>query len=133
MKKILLCCFAMIMAMMAAISPALAADSIISPALAAGSIISPALAADSTICTEEGLFPDPDDCTKFYRCVKIDGKFTISEYSCPSGLLFNPEIMICDYRYNVPECSSNGSSSIFTPESNTSAALTEFVPGKSLS
>jgi|GEM_PF-6528638 len=116
----------MIMAMMAAISPALAADS----------IISPALAADSTICTKEGFFPDPVDCTRFYRCVNFDGKFTKFDFSCGPGTVFDPELTTCNHPWAVSpnlECSSKGSSSIFTPESNTSAALTEFVPGKSLS
>lgn len=116
MKKILLCCFAMIMAMMAAISPALAADGI--------------------ICTEEGFFPDPVDCTKFYRCVNFDGKFTRFDLSCGPETIFDPELITCIDPLAADsflECLSKGSSSIFTPESNTSAALTEFVPGKSLS
>lgn len=116
MKKILLCCFAMIMAMMAAISPALAADSI--------------------TCTKEGFFPDPVDCTKFYRCVNFDGKFTKFDFSCGPGTVFDPELTTCNHPWAVSpnlECFSKESSSIFTPESNTNAALTEFVPGKSLS
>jgi len=116
MKKILLCCFAMIMAVMAAISPALAADSL--------------------MCTEEGFFPDPGDCTRFYRCVNVDGEFRRLDFSCGPGTVFDPELTTCNHPWAVSpnsKCYSEGSSSIFTPESNTSAALTKFVPGKSLS
>ncbi|XP_038049704.1 uncharacterized protein LOC119723214 [Patiria miniata] len=45
----------------------------------------------------EGLYPYPDDCSKFYHCAS---GLTYTK-SCPSGLLFNPSLKVCDWPYNV--------------------------------
>ena len=105
MKKILLCCFAMILAMWVAISPALAADS-----------NSPAASTDSNStelageCTSEGFFVDPENCTKFYRCVDFDqdGKsFTRFNFDCGEGTFFDESISVCNVPnaiYPPPNC-----------------------------
>ncbi|MFS0513716.1 chitin binding peritrophin-A domain-containing protein [Nostoc sp. UIC 10607] len=105
MKKILLCCCAMILAMWVAISPALAADSN-SPAPATDSN-STALAGK---CTSEGFFVNPEDCTKFFRCVDFsqDGKsFTKFDFDCGEGTIFDESISVCNHPWAVspaPKC-----------------------------
>lgn len=42
---------------------------------------------------EPSLYPDPDDCTKFYQC--SNGLEYLK--SCPAGLHFNPFILVCDW------------------------------------
>ena len=65
-------------------------------------LVGPALVRASGFeCPEEaGVFPDPEQCDKYYECV--DGlpetKF------CPDGLLFDasdPNSELCDYPFNV--------------------------------
>ncbi|MFN6447185.1 MAG: chitin binding peritrophin-A domain-containing protein [Nostoc sp. DedSLP05] len=72
MKKLLLCCCAMILAMWVAISPALAADS-------------------SNICQEEGYFPNPEDCTKFIRCVDDEGSLVRYNFDCGPGTVYDTD------------------------------------------
>ncbi|MBD2518571.1 chitin binding domain-containing protein [Nostoc sp. FACHB-973] len=98
MKKILLCCCAMILGMcVAIISPALAADS-----------TSPAPATDSNRtevageCVAEGFFVNPNDCKKFYRCVDFgDGKFTKFDFDCGPGTIFDEELSTCNHPWAV--------------------------------
>merc|ERR1712172_34563 len=45
-------------------------------------------------------FPDPEDCGRFYMCV--DGS-VVGHMSCPDGLLWNNELLTCDWPRNV-EC-----------------------------
>ncbi|OTF74140.1 hypothetical protein BLA29_008857 [Euroglyphus maynei] len=58
------------------------------------------------MCVEEGLYRQPDDCTKFIRCVetKIDGQFQLFFYECPEKTVFNNDSKLCDWVENVPEC-----------------------------
>ncbi|EFX88960.1 hypothetical protein DAPPUDRAFT_310994 [Daphnia pulex] len=50
--------------------------------------------------SDNGLYPNPDDCKTFYQCT--GGKPYIK--TCPTGLYFNPETLVCDYLDNVPSC-----------------------------
>ncbi|KAH9497248.1 putative chitinase 2 [Dermatophagoides farinae] len=61
---------------------------------------------DEFICGEEGLYRQPDDCTKFIRCVetKIEGQFQLFFYECPEKTVFNNDSKLCDWVENVPEC-----------------------------
>merc|ERR1711971_780546 len=49
---------------------------------------------------EDVYFPDPEDCGRFYMCV--DGS-VVGHMSCPDGLLWNNELLTCDWPRNV-EC-----------------------------
>ncbi|MBD2603615.1 chitin binding domain-containing protein [Scytonema hofmannii FACHB-248] len=90
MKKILLCCCGIILAMWIAISPALAAD--------------------IKACTTEGFFPNPEDCSRFYRCVDFDGEFTKFDFDCGPGTVFDPELTTCNHPWAV-----NPSSQCYKP------------------
>lgn len=46
---------------------------------------------------EDAMFPDPEDCASYYRCVYG----TSYHYNCPDSLVFNPNIGACDYEKNV--------------------------------
>ncbi|KAG8225744.1 hypothetical protein J437_LFUL012000 [Ladona fulva] len=57
-------------------------------------------------CTTEGNFEDPSDCSKYYRCTLVDGKFVKDHLSCRPGLHFDPGTSRC-----VPgDCSTSTSS-----------------------
>merc|ERR1711936_1500712 len=49
---------------------------------------------------EDVYFPDPEDCGRFYMCV--DGS-VVGHMSCPDDLLWNNDLLTCDWPKNV-EC-----------------------------
>jgi len=49
---------------------------------------------------EDVYFPDREDCSRFYMCV--DGS-VVGHMSCPDGLLWNTDLLTCDWPRNV-EC-----------------------------
>jgi len=49
---------------------------------------------------EDVYFPDREDCGRFYMCV--DGS-VVGHMSCPDGLLWNTDLLTCDWPRNV-EC-----------------------------
>ncbi|UYV70525.1 hypothetical protein LAZ67_7003416 [Cordylochernes scorpioides] len=48
----------------------------------------------------EGTFSNPDDCSQFYQCYD-DQAFL---RACPEDLVFNPNLLACDWPDNVPSC-----------------------------
>ncbi|MBR8840898.1 MAG: chitin binding domain-containing protein [Stigonema ocellatum SAG 48.90 = DSM 106950] len=84
MKKALLFCFGIILAMWVAISPAIAENSI-----------------SKTECTKEGFFPNLNDCTRFYRCVDFDGKLTKFDFQCGPGTVWHPTETTCVYPWQM--------------------------------
>ena len=48
--------------------------------------------------------PDPENCQCFYKC---DAGEIHGHECCPPGLVFNPDILVCDWPYNVPDCHIN--------------------------
>ena len=50
--------------------------------------------------------PDPEDCTKFYYCLKDQyGNWIAKQFSCPATTGFNIDTRTCDFLYNLPYCS----------------------------
>ncbi|KAJ6649165.1 Pancreas transcription factor 1 subunit alpha, partial [Pseudolycoriella hygida] len=45
----------------------------------------------SFICTSDGVFPEPSDCTKFHICENGESTF----FTCPPGFVFNSKLNIC--------------------------------------
>lgn len=58
-------------------------------------------------CESEGYQKDPEDCTKFYRCVDNgSGKLQAIHFDCAPGTIFSTDIGNCDHPSNAnrPEC-----------------------------
>lgn len=55
-------------------------------------------------CTSEGFFADPNDCTRFYRCVDFegDGSFTRFDFQCGPGTMYHPELVTCVHPWQMP-------------------------------
>ncbi|XP_062141513.1 serine-rich adhesin for platelets isoform X7 [Drosophila sulfurigaster albostrigata] len=56
-------------------------------------------------CEEEGFFQHPRDCKKYYWCLDSgpSGLGIVGhQFTCPSGLYFNPAADSCDFARNVP-------------------------------
>ncbi|XP_066255919.1 uncharacterized protein [Euwallacea similis] len=54
-------------------------------------------------CEDEGFFPHPKDCKKYYWCLSGAGDSGIvaHQFTCPAGLFFNKAADSCDYSQNV--------------------------------
>lgn len=54
-------------------------------------------------CEEEGFFPHPKDCKKYFWCLNGAGDSGIiaHQFTCPAGLYFNKAADSCDYTQNV--------------------------------
>ncbi|MFF9496347.1 chitin binding peritrophin-A domain-containing protein [Streptomyces flaveolus] len=62
-------------------------------------------AAAPPACTAEGFFPDPDDQSKFYRCVDMNGdgkELARFDFQCGPGTLFHPELVACVHPWQMP-------------------------------
>merc|ERR1711973_970394 len=46
---------------------------------------------------EEGLYPNPTDCSKFYQCFN----HVAWAGQCPANLYFNPSLKVCDFPEKV--------------------------------
>ncbi|XP_049825077.1 integumentary mucin C.1-like, partial [Aethina tumida] len=56
-------------------------------------------------CAKAGRYQDPNDpyCTSYYKCTSlITGKFTKTQYNCPSGTYFDSSIQMCNKAYVCP-------------------------------
>eukprot|EP00088_Acartia_fossae_P062910 TRINITY_DN76313_c0_g1_i1.p1 TRINITY_DN76313_c0_g1~~TRINITY_DN76313_c0_g1_i1.p1 ORF type:complete len:132 (+),score=55.49 TRINITY_DN76313_c0_g1_i1:34-429(+) len=74
------------------------------------------------------LIPHPTDCSKFYYC----SWWVPYLYTCPDGLLFNPDLDVCDWPENVTctadggdEDSEEGDDSSASSESDSSSSSEE--------
>lgn len=53
-------------------------------------------------CEEEGFYPHPRDCKKYFWCLEAAGLGIVAhQFTCPSGLFFNKLADSCDYTRNV--------------------------------
>ena len=70
--------------------------------------------AETTLeCTRQGYYRHPQDCSQFYRCVKFnqyENDYTIFEYGCPNGLVFDDRWEVCVWPAQASPC--DGSSEI---------------------
>ncbi|XP_063904715.1 serine-rich adhesin for platelets-like isoform X2 [Zophobas morio] len=70
-------------------------------------------------CSEEGRFRHPKDetCTTYFLCNLLrNGSFVQTQYTCPSGSRFDPELQICNIFYECP-CLMTSSESVETSSS----------------
>lgn len=59
------------------------------------------------VCTREGFFRNPDDCSKFYRCIDLwqnGQRFGIFNFNCPVGTVFDENYMVCNWAFLAPSC-----------------------------
>ncbi|XP_072397047.1 uncharacterized protein Cht6 isoform X2 [Diabrotica undecimpunctata] len=54
-------------------------------------------------CEDDGFYPHPKDCKKYYWCLSGAGDSGIvaHQFTCPAGLYFNKAADSCDYTQNV--------------------------------
>lgn len=63
-----------------------------------GEIILPyAVAIEEQTCVREGFFPNPEDCSKFYRCAVVGLILIKYEFSCPPGTLWDDQKITCNF------------------------------------
>ncbi|XP_018567327.1 uncharacterized protein LOC108907948 [Anoplophora glabripennis] len=80
-------------------------------------------------CEDEGFFPHPKDCKKYFWCLSGAGDSGIvaHQFTCPAGLYFNKAADSCDYTQNVlcnkklqkPSTTTTASSSASTTPAST--------------
>ncbi|XP_053674749.1 uncharacterized protein LOC128725052 [Anopheles nili] len=60
------------------------------------------------LCTGKGVFPDPQDCRKFFKCTQAGNNGR--PYKCPSGYVYNSKDQSCSRsaRCHTVQCRSNG-------------------------
>ncbi|XP_043255023.1 chitinase-3-like protein 1 [Colletes gigas] len=56
------------------------------------------------VCVQEGYVRNPHDCSTFHYCQKLDDKYLVSTFHCPTGLAFDPSIIACNYKDEVSGC-----------------------------
>lgn len=64
----------------------------------------PGLSGTGFKCEDEGFFPHPTDCKKYYWCLDSGPSelgIVAHQFTCPGGLVFNKAADSCDYTQNV--------------------------------
>ncbi|KAH7637503.1 mite allergen-like protein [Dermatophagoides farinae] len=62
-------------------------------------------------CNHNGYMRHPEDCTRFYRCMKLNMRDTSVQklhYNCPPGLVFDEYFQICNWPSWSPTCLGSG-------------------------
>lgn len=66
-------------------------------------------------CSREGFLGDPNDCQRFYRCVKNgQGGYTRYEFVCSEGTVWDPDLISCNYPEEVRRSCVNYQGGKFT-------------------
>ncbi|XP_076334674.1 uncharacterized protein LOC143238393 [Tachypleus tridentatus] len=63
------------------------------------------------VCSRQGYYRHSEDCSRFYRCVKFSQyseEYTIFEYDCPAGLVFDERYEVCNWPSWSPPCQGSG-------------------------
>lgn len=74
------------------------------PSLTEPSSSVPSSSSPNSICTHEGYVRDSQNCSIFYYCQNVNGKYIISKFHCPNNLVFDTKINTCNYKHNVLDC-----------------------------
>jgi len=61
------------------------------------------------MCEGVGYYPDPADCSTFYRCTDPwqSGLYQKYMFQCAPGTVFDQRISVCNHPWAVPACGSN--------------------------
>ncbi|XP_077298658.1 uncharacterized protein LOC143919933 isoform X2 [Arctopsyche grandis] len=76
-------------------------------------------------CEEEGFFPHPRDCKKYFWCLESGPSnlgIVAHQFTCPSGLYFNKAADSCDFARNVL-CNTKKTTVTSAPPSSTTAKI----------
>ncbi|KAL3176016.1 hypothetical protein MRX96_010724 [Rhipicephalus microplus] len=77
-------------------------------------------------CRRDGFHAHPNDCNRFYRCVRYeqDSFYSIYEFNCPETLVYDEATGTCNYaEYSESECVSNQRQNNSWSQSNSSSGL----------
>nr|XP_032523715.1 LOW QUALITY PROTEIN: serine-rich adhesin for platelets-like [Danaus plexippus plexippus] len=81
---------------------------------------------DNEECTNEGFYPNKNDCQRFYRCVQNDsGGFTKYEFTCAEGTGWDTRIQSCNYIDQVSSCKNVNISETETKANSTVDTVSE--------
>ncbi|XP_034177248.2 chitinase-3-like protein 1 isoform X1 [Osmia lignaria lignaria] len=58
----------------------------------------------SSLCKQEGFVRDQKDCSTFYQCQLVNNEYVAHKFRCGAGLVFDPSIVACNYKYLVSGC-----------------------------
>lgn len=83
---------------------------------------------NTIVCNDEGFYPHPIRCDKFYRCVNNNNGFNVYHFDCPPGTIFDPSITTCNYPesvYPARDCTTGEAVTVSTTSSNISTEPTQ--------
>ncbi|KAL6259941.1 hypothetical protein P5V15_009851 [Pogonomyrmex californicus] len=83
---------------------------------------------NTIVCNNEGFYPHPSKCNKFYRCVNNGNSFNVYHFDCPPGTIFDPSINVCNYPESVYPTRDNNCTIEDTTSSNVSMESTTQSP-----
>ncbi|CAH0723388.1 unnamed protein product, partial [Brenthis ino] len=67
-------------------------------------------------CLQSGFMGDPNDCSRFYRCVDNGrGSFTKYEFTCSQGTVWDSRAEACNHAWAVQECGGSSSNKDISP------------------
>lgn len=81
-------------------------------------------------CKDEGFFQHPRDCKKYFWCLDSPNLGLVAhQFTCPSGLYFNPSADSCDFARNVlckksQQATSTTTTTTAKPSTATSSKIT---------
>ncbi|XP_023218621.1 dentin sialophosphoprotein-like [Centruroides sculpturatus] len=58
-------------------------------------------------CVKEGFFRHPENCSRFFRCIKRAKHFKSYSFSCQNNLVFDERISSCNWPEKSPACFDN--------------------------
>lgn len=82
---------------------------------------------NAIVCNDEGFYPHPIRCDKFYRCVNNGNGFNVYHFDCAPGTIFDSSINTCNYPesvYPARDCTT-GNTTSSNVESTTQSGMPE--------
>ncbi|XP_052562361.1 uncharacterized protein LOC120424548 isoform X4 [Culex pipiens pallens] len=80
-------------------------------------------------CTDEGFFPHPRDCKKYFWCLDAPALGLVAhQFTCPSGLVFNKLADSCDYARNVACSKTEPTTTTTSTTTSTTTTTTTTTP-----
>lgn len=82
------------------------------------------------VCAGVGFYPDPADCSTFYRCTDLwnNGVFQQYTFMCPAGTVFDDVLDVCNWPWAVPSCGMNPPPTTTSPPTTTAPPTTSAPP-----